>query len=79
MADPPVGVTIIEELEADYGFELDEAAIYDRLNDLADKGLLNKKLTTEDRRKKGYYTTAIGKGIVKNLHDKWSTPVFNSD
>lgn len=78
-SEPPVGTMIIERLEDDYGCTLDESIIYDRLNDLADKGLLNKKLATDDRRKKGYYTTAIGKGVLKLLHDKWSNPVFESD
>lgn len=68
----PYGVNIIDLIEQDYYGEqgmddVDRSAIYDRLTDLYESGLITKHNTTEDGRKKAYVLTETGEKILTQL------------
>jgi DNA-binding PadR family transcriptional regulator len=73
---PPYGVNIIELVEQDYYGEkeledVDRSAIYDRLTDLNESGLITKHNTTEDGRKKAYVLTQNGEKILQQLYEAY--------
>ena len=77
----PNGKTIIKTIEELLKTQRGEAVVYDSLSELESKGVLEKRVSPTDQRKKCYVLTNNGKRMLKRHHGIITdhlTPIFES-